>query len=157
MNAYFRSILVTTAGCHLVLLAVKELGGESSEKVLRFLCGILLLLTMFAPLQSLTETIYNFVASLETISETETSPTTEDPQTFAAQSAYAYIADSWMKYLSDCYTIPREDIRLTFHTDSENTLVQAEVALRNCYYARRQTIEEDLQKQTDIPITVKGW
>ncbi len=156
MNTYLRSILLTVAGCHLLLLITAELGGEHTRKILRFLCGIILLLTIFAPLQGFTESLHQALERISSVS-TEENISAEDPTTAISESTYAYIAESWMTYLTEEYGIAREDIRVIFHTDAENILTHAEIALQNCYYTFRQTIESDMNTRTDIPITVKGW
>ena len=74
-----------------------------------------------------------------------------------SQSTYAYIAEQWISYLADEYTIPREEIRIVFQTDDNHVLTHAEIALKNCYYAQRQAIEADIRSQTELPLTVKGW
>lgn len=156
MNTYLRSVLLTVAGCHLLLLITTELGGEHTRRILRFLCGIILLLTIFAPLQGFTESLQQALERIYPVSSEE-NISAEDHTAAISESAYAYIADSWMTYLTEKYDIFREDIRVIFHTDAENILTHAEIALQNCYYALRQTIETDMNTQTDIPITVKGW
>ena len=155
MNGYVQSILLTVAGCHLLLLVITELGGNSSRKILRFLCGIVLLLTIFSPLQNCAETLQEALGSLKNF---PSDTLTEEEQISAvSQSTYAYIAEQWIAYLEDEYAIPREEIRIVFHTDSNHLLTHAEIALKNCYYAQRQAIETDMNSQTDLPLTVKGW
>ena len=83
---------------------------------------------------------------------------TEDDHISAiSESTYTYIAERWIVYLTEEYDIPREEIRIVFHTDSNHVLTHAESALKNCYYVRRQAIEADMNTQTDFPLTVKGW
>jgi len=155
MNGYVQSILLTVAGCHLLLLVITELGGTGSRKILRFLCGIVLLLTIFSPLQNCAETLQEALGSLKNF---QSDTLTEEEQISAvSQSTYAYIAEQWIAYLADKYAIPREEIRIVFHTDSNHLLTHAEIALKNCYYAQRQAIETDMNSQTDLPLTVKGW
>lgn len=156
MNEYVQSILLAVAGCHLLLFVITELGGTNSRKILRFLCGIILLLTIFSPLQNCTEALQEALHTFQPPPPTELLPE-EEQVSAVSQSTYAYIAEQWISYLADEYTIPREEIRIVFHTDDNHVLTYAEIALKNCYYAQRQAIEADIRSQTELPLTVKGW
>lgn len=156
MNTYFRSIVLTVAVSHLLLLLTGELGGEHSRRFLRYLYGMILLLTLFAPLRScithfaeLTDMLHGLIEAEESIEQ--------DPEEVVASSTYRYAAERMAAYLTEEYNIPAEDIRITIKTDAVHAIEQIEIALRNCYYARRQSIAEAVQEGTDIPILVKGW
>ena len=156
MKEYVCSILLTVSGCHLLLLIVTEIGGTGSRKMLRFLCGLILLITIFSPLQNCAEALQQALGSLSDMSADV--PLPEEKQSDAvSESTYAYIAERWISYMTDEYNIPCEEIRIIFHTDSNHILTHAEIALKNCYYTQRQDIENDMNAQTDFPITVKGW
>lgn len=156
MNIYFRSIVLTVAISHLFLLLTGELGGEHSRRFLRYLYGLILLLTLFAPLRNcilhfteLADTLHALMAAEEAVKQ--------DPEEAVADSTYRYAAERIAAYLTEAYKIPTEDIRITIRTDDVHAIEQIEIALRNCYYARRQSIAEKVQEGTDIPILVKGW
>ena len=157
MNTYFRSILLTVAGCHLLLLVTAELGGEQLKKHLRFLCGIVLLITIFSPLQGFLETLHQSLDTRQMSSADENTLPADTPASAAVESTCSYIAEQWMVYLTEQYDISRETIRVILYTDDAETLTHGEIHLQNCYYALRETIEKDMNTQTDIPISVKGW
>lgn len=156
MKEYVSSILLTVSGCHLILLIITEVGGTNSRKMLRFLCGLILLFTIFNPLQNCAEALQQALGSFSSM-HTDI-PLQDDEQTKAvSESTYAYIAERWISYMADEYNIPREEIRIIFHTDTNHVLTHAEIALKNCYYTQRQEIENAMNTQTEFPITVKGW
>ena len=156
MKEYVCSTLLTVSGCHLLLLIITEIGGTNSRKMLRFLCGLILLLTIFHPLQNCAEALLQALGSFSSLYADESLQ--EDNQTNAVSaSTYAYIAERWISYIEDEYSVPREEIRIIFHTDSNHMLTHAEIALKNCYYTQRQNIEDDMNTQMEFPITVKGW
>lgn len=156
MNRYLRSILLTVTGCHLLLFVTTEFGGTGSRKIIRFLCGIVLLLTIFSPLQKSASALQQALQNIKTVSMDDSLQ--EGDQAYAiAESTYSYIAEKWIAYLTEKYAVPRDEIRIVFHTDINHVLTHAEIALKNCYYSHRIAIEKDLSTQTDLPITVKGW
>lgn len=156
MNAYFRSILLTVAISHFLLLLTGELGGEHTKQFLRYLYGLILLLTIFAPLHTGIQGISTIVDTIHSIFTTEESFDT-DPVDAVTDSTYRYVADSWITYIAENYAMNPEDIRITIYTDEDDAMEHVEIGLRNCYYAHRQTIAENLQEMTELPITVQGW
>lgn len=156
MNTYFRSIVLTVAIGHLLLMLIGELGGEHSKRTLHYLYGVILLLTLFAPIRTFVKDISEMVDDIRTIFTMEGS--FEQSQNEAVtDSVHTYVAARFVDYISEQYEIPKEDICITIHTDEEDGIQQIEIGLRNCYYALRRTIAEELQGKADIPITVKGW
>ena len=156
MKEYVCSILLTVSGCHLLLRIITEIGGTNSRKMLRFLCGLVLLLTIFHPLQNCAETLQQALGSFSSL-YADAAPLEDEQTNAVSASTYGYIAEKWISYMADEYAIPREEIRIIFHTDAGHMLTHAEIALKNCYYAQRQNIENDMNTQTEFPITVKGW
>lgn len=156
MNTYFRSILLTVAISHLLLILTEELGGEHSKRFLRYLYGLILLLTLFAPLHTCKQDIVDMVDTIRSIFSTEGYFDTELTDA-VTDSTYHYVAERWIAYIAENYTLDEEDIRITIYTEEDDSIQQVEIGLKNCYYAYRQTIAEELQEMTELPITVKGW
>ncbi len=125
------------------------------QKVLRFLCGLVLLLTMFSPLIDMIDTWE--VRIPEILQEAENSASLESQQEEAAFSgAYGYIANTWMQLLAEECAIAPEKITVTFYTNDRGELTGAEVLLSCCPYVKRRQAEEILAKRMQIPVTVKG-
>ncbi len=155
MNEYLASILYTTVGCHLLLLISAELGGEHMQKLLRLLCGLVVLLTLFSPLTGLLSTLEEKLPAI--LAEAETALSVEEERTEASLSgAYGYIANTWVQLLADKCDIPPEKIAVTFHTDETGQVTSAEVLLTQCPYVKRRQAEKLLGEQMEIPVVVKG-
>lgn len=156
MNTYFRSIVITVAISHLLLLLTGELGGEHSRRVLRYLYGLILLLTLVAPIYTCVQNVSELIDHVCSLLSSEEALVLE-PEKAAIDSTYQYVAERIASTIAETYEIDREDIRITIQTTDDNTIQQIEIGIHNCYYALRQDIEEALQKTTDIPLIVKGW
>ncbi len=156
MNNYITSILCITVGCHLLLLVSTEFGGESMQKLLRLLCGVVVLLTLFSPLTGLLSSLETKLPSILAEWETGIDATTAEREELARSGAYAYAASTWIQFLFDECGIPPEKITITFHTDEMGELTHAEVLLTQCPYVKRKQAEEALTRQMEIPVTVKG-
>ncbi len=155
MNEYLASILYTTVGCHLLLLISAELGGEHMQKLLRLLCGLVVLLTLFSPLTGLLSTLEEKLPAI--LAEAETALSVEEERTEASLSGtYGYIANTWVRLLADKCDIPPEKITVTFHTDETGQVTEAEVLLTQCPYVKRRQAEKLLGEQMEIPVVVKG-
>lgn len=155
MNTYFRSIVLTMALGHILLLLTGELGGEHSKRFLRYLYGLILLLTIFAPLRTCVEDITKMVDDLHTIFATEAAGI-QSQNDATTESTYTYAAKRIAVYVSEQYAIPQSDIYVTIYTDENDNVQQVEIGVRNCDYALRQTIARELQEKAEIPITVNG-
>lgn len=155
MNTYFRSIVLTMALGHILLLLIGELGGEHSKRFLRYLYGLILLLTIFAPLRTCVEDISQMVDDLRTIFATEGTDI-QSQNDATTESTYTYAAKRIAVYVSEQYGIPQTDICVIIHTDENDGVQQVEIGVRNCSYAMWQTIAQELQEKTEIPITVNG-
>ncbi len=155
MNEYLTSILYTTVGCHLLLLISAELGGEHMQKLLRLLCGLVVLLTLFSPLTGLLSALEERLPAM--LKETETALSVEEERMDASLSGtYGYIANTWIQLLSDHCDIPAEKITVTFHTDESGQVTDAEVLLTQCPYNKRRQAEKLLGELVEIPVVVKG-
>ncbi len=155
MNEYLLSIVYTTVGCHLLLLVSAELGGEHMQKLLRLLCGLVVLLTLFSPLTGMLASLEEKLSSI--LSDAETAISSEEERTDASLSgAYGYIANTWVRLLADKCDISPEKITVTFHTDETGQVTCAEVLLSQCPYIKRRQAENLLIGQMEIPVEVKG-
>lgn len=155
MNTYFRSIVLTMALGHIFLLLTGELGGEHAKRFLRYLYGLILLLTIFAPLRTCVQDISEMVDDLRTMLTTEGTEI-QNQNAATATSTYTYVAKRIAAYVTEQYAIPQENICVTIYTDENGAMQQVEIGVRNCYDALQQTIAEELQGKTEIPIIVNG-
>lgn len=156
MNTYFRSILLTVAISHLLLILIGELGGEHSKRFLRYLYGLILLLTLFMPLHTCKQDISEMMDDMRSLFTTKESSNTSLTDAVTG-STYRYVAESWITYIAENYAMDKADIRITIYTDEDDRITQVEIGLRNCYYAHRQAMAKELQEMTEFPITVTGW
>ena len=157
MNTYLQSIIITTAGCHLVLMTAAELGSENARKNLRFLCGLIVLLTLFSPLHGFLENLNNALDTLLTAPQESVDSSLEDARSAAAtESAYAYVAEKWITYLTENYDINREQIQILIHTSDREQIESVDIILSRCPYAIRRKAEKDLSALMDFPVVIKG-
>ncbi|MBR4959926.1 MAG: hypothetical protein IKY52_03415 [Clostridia bacterium] len=157
MSSYIQSILITMALSHLLLVLASELWGEHTQKLLRMLCGTVMLLTIFSPVKDVSAALGNTITKF--LTETEITETKENlsMRTDAVwEASCSYIAEEWLEYLTERYSVDRSQIRLVFQTDENMRILSAEIILRDCPYALRRKIEQEMRLQTDIPITAKG-
>jgi len=159
MNSYLCSVILTTAGCHLVLLAAGEFGSENNRKNLRFLCGIIVLLTLFSPVRELAHTMHTVLESVsEEMESMEKQENVTDTARYAvaAEYAYEYVAEQWITYIAENYPVQREQISIRIHTSEQEKIETAEIILHDCPYAIRNKLEKQLTSLMDFPIVVKG-
>ena len=157
MSAYLQTILVTAALSQMLLVLAAELWGEHTQKLLRLVCGTVLLLTLFSPLQETAEGICNAVSQLLIIADVNTTQEDSADQTGTIMEiTVTGIAEKWFAYLTENYGLNRSQIYLVFQTDENLHILEAEITLHDCPYALRRKIENEMTEQAEFPVTVKG-
>ena len=154
---YLKSILITLVLSQLILVLASEFWGEHTQKLLRIVCGTVMILIVFSPVKGIVE--YVRIAVLQVLEESETAeePETSKQQTEAVMEAScAYIAEEWFTYITEMYGIKRSQIRLIFQTDEDMRILSAKIILMDCPYAIRRKIEQEMASETDITILVEG-
>ncbi len=157
MNIYLQAILITMAICQYILVITGELTGKQTHRNLRFLCGLVMLLTLLSPVLELKENISTAISNIIQSTETEQIEDTIDVRNEAVMDAvFAYTAEEWFQYIIQQYHVNRSQIRLQFSADEKNNIISAEITLRECPYVLRTKMEKELSEIWDFPVTVKG-
>ena len=157
MNGYVKTLIIMTVLCQIVLMLSSEILGDHTKRAIRFLCGIIMLLTLFQPLNGITKSLSVYLDNCpeKVLDENDIGEDLSQTQV-VAQSLYSYIAESWMMYITENYSVAPEQIRIILTTDENSDLISAEIILKNCPYTIRKSIEEDLNTDAQIPIRIKG-
>ena len=157
MNGYVKTLIIMTVLCQIVLMLSSEILGDHTKRAIRFLCGAIMLITLFQPLNGIINSLSVFLDNYPEKVLDKNHINEDISQTQAVvQSLYSYIAESWMKYINDNYYVAPEQVRIILTTDENSDLISAEIILKNCPYTIRKSIEEDLNAESEIPIRIKG-
>ena len=162
MKEYFHSVILIAAIGQFILTAIPGNEQDTFKKPMRFLCGMVLLCVISAPVTDMITGIQNgALDSIGHILETDSGGITDENAALEEQMwelALRDTADNWIKYLVEQYSITNESINIVFITEDETYAIQqVQVFLHKCSYTLRKDIENDLGKQMEpIPVYVFG-
>jgi len=161
MKNYFHTILLITISCQVVLTITGDFTGEQNKKMLRFLCGCIVLLTLFSPIKSFIQHMETALDELLINMDGGFVSSSSDQSLTIYDSAYQYIAQNWLQYITDTYDTDPAQITMVLITDEENMLEEIQVFIKSCPYTVRRQIEKELQKkisdmQKEVIVSVYG-
>ena len=162
MNEYFISIIIMAAACQLVMIVTPDKDPDTYKKPIRFLCGMVMLCTISAPIQQIVAGIQGGFPDISQILPEENAVhDKENPEMLEEnmwEIALQKTADDWIGYLGNQYDIAAESVNIVFVTDDEKyEIQQIQVFLEKCPYTARKNIENDLRtKMEPIPVYVFG-
>ncbi len=167
MSGYLRGLLVTVVICNLILYLVPDWNGDGCKKVIRYLCGIIVLLTMITPFfkscndnadGEIVDAVQDFFTPSSSLPDNQENAGTQ------VQSAMRETAYSVLTYLSSTYSIPKESISLTILTNSEKDgeeeegieITEIHLYIYNCSPSNREAIQRELSDIMKVPVFVFG-
>lgn len=161
MSGYVRGLILTVVICNLTLLLVPSLHGDAMKKYVKYLCGLVVLLTLIAPVlrgeetvKAVTEQVRQFFAVRET---TEGEEYGEKAREAILSGSVRETAYAVMAYLEQRYGIDPDTLSVTVVTEEEGEGTVAELRVYLATGGRgelREEIREDLASMTRVPVYV---
>lgn len=161
MNIYIKSIITTNIICGLVMFLSPRT--ESMKKYLKYICGLVTLLTLLLPLIGFIQNTEGLIGNVKSffehsiISNSEKDIKREDALVIGSIQETAYTI---MTYISSTYRVPSQNISVCVITNDsnkkENVIVDIHIYLTNISPLVREQIQRELQNMMDVSVYVFG-
>lgn len=141
MRSYINRLIVTMVICQIAAVV----SPESGKKYIRFVCGLVVLLTLISPVIRLRDDLSGIKESvLELIGGGEV--TYSDGYEAAANMIFAYVSEK--------YSIGADDMRITFVTGGDGALCEIQIFVKNCPYAAKEEIKQVTGEEFGVDVYV---
>ncbi len=154
MGAYIKCLISTTAICSLVLHLAPEFVGET-KKYLRWVCGLIMLITMITPVmkscentENIKENVLSFFSAAKNGQQNQTEQIMEAVvDGTVRETAYAIIT-----YLQSEHNIPQNRISVSVITKEGETpeIEQLHLYISECSAAEREKIRMEIEAMLGI-------
>lgn len=147
MAAYINSMLVMLVLCMLITRIVPD--GSNVKKNVRLVCSLVILLTMITPIKSL----FSSAADVgESISDFFTAGSAQESE----KNDYSAAAATLISYISDTYPSAGDEITVTFVTNDEERITEAQFFLPLASAELCERIERELGRELTVTVRVFG-
>lgn len=147
MTAYINSMLVMLVLCMLVTRTAPEDSGTKNN--LRLVCSLVILLTMITPIKELISSASDIG---ESISGLFTRESTQQPE----EDGYSAAAATLISYIADTYPDAGDKITVTFVTNDDGQITEAQFFLPQASAELCERIERELGRELSVTVRVFG-
>lgn len=147
MTAYINSMLVMLVLCMLITRIAPE--DSKTKNNLRLVCSLVILLTMITPIKSLISSASDIGESLSNFFTPNNVQETEGHD-------YSAAAATLISYIADTYPDAGNEITVTFVTDDEGRITEAQFFLPLASTELCGRIERELGRELTVTVRVFG-
>lgn len=142
MKSYINRLIITMLICQIATI----LSPENGKKYIRFVCGLIVILTLIIPVIRLKDDFSGIKESVAELIGGSERVTYSDGYEAAASMIFAYLGEK--------YSINEDDMRITFVTGDNGELSEIQFFIKNCPYAAKEDIKQVTQEEFGVNVYV---